>query len=104
MVEDQKDLMALLKWTAEQNATIRGDYCGSACRNCCREFKDFDYENSANGCSSKDLIEWLRDIGIDEHSIKIVSFYKSKYMIKIWTSGVVEIRRFVILSVCPTMS
>jgi len=74
MVEDQKDLMSLLKWTVEQNAAIRGDYCCSSCLNCSREFKDFDYENSADG-RFKDLIKWLRDIGIDEHSIKIVSFY-----------------------------
>ncbi|XP_060835033.1 mitogen-activated protein kinase kinase kinase 15 isoform X3 [Rhopalosiphum padi] len=71
MVEDQKDLMALLKWTAEQNAAICGDFCCTPCRNCCREFKDFNYENSADGCC-KDLIKWLRDIGIDEHSIKIL--------------------------------
>lgn len=72
IVEDQKDLMSMLKWTAEQNAVIRDDYCCSYCRNCSREFRDFDYENSEDGCS-KDLIKWLRDIGIDEHSIKIVS-------------------------------
>ncbi|XP_026821613.1 mitogen-activated protein kinase kinase kinase 15 isoform X3 [Rhopalosiphum maidis] len=71
MVEDQKDLMALLKWTAEQNAAICGDFCCTPCRNCCREFKDFNYENIADGCC-KDLIKWLRDIGIDEHSIKIL--------------------------------
>jgi len=73
MMEDQKDLMSWLKWTAEQNAAIRGDYCCNSCRNCSREFRDFDYENSADGCF-KDLIKWLRDIGIDEHSIMIVSF------------------------------
>lgn len=73
MVEDQKDLMALFKWTAEQTAAIRSDYCCNSCRNCGREFRDFDCENGGDG-SNKDLIEWLRDIGIDEHSIKIVSF------------------------------
>ncbi|XP_025195164.1 mitogen-activated protein kinase kinase kinase 15 isoform X3 [Melanaphis sacchari] len=71
MVEDQKDLMSLLKWTAEQNAAICSDYCCTPCRNCCREFRDFNYENSADDCN-KDLIKWLRDIGIDEHSIKIL--------------------------------
>lgn len=72
MVEDQKDLMALLKWTVEQNAAICSDYCCTSCRNCCREFRDFNHESSSDDCS-KDLIKWLRDVGIDEHSIKIVS-------------------------------
>ncbi|XP_027836308.1 mitogen-activated protein kinase kinase kinase 15 isoform X2 [Aphis gossypii] len=71
MVEDQKDLMALLKWTVEQNAAICSDYCCTSCRNCCREFRDFNHENSADDCY-KDLIKWLRDVGIDEHSIKIL--------------------------------
>ncbi|KAL4096972.1 hypothetical protein QTP88_021830 [Uroleucon formosanum] len=71
MVEDQKDLMSLLKWTAEQNAAIRDDYCCSSCRNCSQEFRDFDYKNSAD-CRFEDLVKWLRDISIDEHSIKIL--------------------------------
>lgn len=62
-LEDLKDQTVLLKSMVEQNIAIR---C-----NCCLEYTHFDYEKSPN---AKDLIEWLRGIDIDEHSIKKVNF------------------------------
>lgn len=62
MLEDQKDQMALLKTIVEQNIAIHG------CR--FQDFINFDYENRSN---AKDLIEWLREIDIDENSIKKVA-------------------------------
>lgn len=67
-LEDQRDQAALLKLTAEQNIAIRVDRCSG-----CRDYSDFDYVNGAeNSDCSKDLIEWLRSVGIDENSIKKV--------------------------------
>lgn len=64
-LEDQKNHTSLLISTcSEQNFTIHGS-CW------CREYDDnFDYENNGG----KDLIQWLRDVKIDEQSIKKVSF------------------------------
>lgn len=63
MQEDQKNHLSVLQSLAEQNVAMR-------CRDCyCLEYGNFDYENSLN---AKDLIEWLRKVGIDEDSIKKV--------------------------------
>lgn len=63
-LDDQKDQMALLKSMVEQNIAI--------CSNCCcHKYDEFDYENCTN---DKDLIEWLRNIDVDEQSIKKVCF------------------------------
>lgn len=67
-LEDQKDQVALLKSATEQNITIRVNRCKG-----CRDYTDFDCENDPeNNDCNKDLIEWLRNVGIDEHSIKKV--------------------------------
>lgn len=63
-LEDQKDQVSLLKSMIEQNVAIRGDYC-------C-EYKTFNYENCVD---SKDLVEWLQKINIDDESIKKVIIF-----------------------------
>lgn len=52
----------MLKTMIEQNFSIHGDYFN--------EYKTFNYENCVD---SKDLIQWLQTINIDDASIKKVS-------------------------------
>jgi hypothetical protein len=71
-LEDQKDQVALFKSAIEHNIAI----CINCCKGC-RNYIDFDCENgSENNDCDKDLIEWLRNVGIDEHSIKKVRLSK----------------------------
>lgn len=54
----------MLKSMIEQNIAIRGDYyC---------EYKTFNYENCVD---SKDLVEWLQKINLDDESIKKVIIF-----------------------------
>lgn len=85
-LEDQKDQVALLRSTAEQNIAICTDRCSAY-----RDYSDFDYENGSetNDCS-KELIEWLRDVGIDEQSIKKVRW--SKFICE-WRQNSVKLKQ-----------
>lgn len=61
-LEDQKDQMSLLKSVVDQNLEI-------SCECRCQDYNNFNYENNTN---SKDLVEWLCNMGVDKHSIKKV--------------------------------
>lgn len=68
-LELQKDQIALLKLTVDQN-TIHIENT--------TEHKNADYENNTDdisNTSNNDLIEWLRIINIDDQSIKKVCIF-----------------------------
>lgn len=76
LLEQQKDYMALMKSTIEENAI------GVDRDRCCRVNSNLDSENSHNNYHSSndsgDLIEWLRSINVDEESIKKVRIFQNR--------------------------
>lgn len=74
-LEQEKNQIALLKSTIEENAN-RDVYF--------RVNSNSNHENSPSEPSNNsfDLIEWLRDIDIDEESIKKVCIFQNRRLFK----------------------